>query len=43
VRPPARPRPDPSRGDNRDNAYVFERNVHFAHGDGTSSTGRIDQ
>jgi len=36
------PRPDPSRPGDRDNAYVFERMVHFDHGDGTSSTGRID-
>src|SRR5688500_17946639 len=36
------PRPDPTRPDDRDNAYVFERSVHFDHGDGTSSTGRID-
>jgi hypothetical protein len=36
------PRPDPSRGDDHDNAYVFERAVHFDHGDGTHSTGRID-
>ena len=36
------PRPDPSRPDDRDNAYVFERTVTFDHGDGTHSTGRID-
>jgi len=36
------PSPDPAREDTRDNAYVFERRVTFAHGDGSSSTGRID-
>jgi len=36
------PRPDPASDDTRDNAYVFERRVQFAHGDGTSSLGRID-
>jgi hypothetical protein len=35
-------RPEPTRPDDRDNAYVFERNVTFRHGDGTTSTGRID-
>ena len=34
--------PDPAREDTRDNAYVFERRVTFAHGDGSSSSGRID-
>ena len=36
------PRPDPTRPDDRDNAYVFERSVTFRHGDGSSSVGRID-
>ena len=35
-------RPDPSRADDQGNAYVFERAVHFDHGDGTHSAGRID-
>jgi hypothetical protein len=29
-------------GDERDNAYVFERRVSFAHGDGSHSAGFID-
>ena len=36
------PRPDPAGADTADNAYVFERRVIFAHGDGTSSNGFID-
>jgi hypothetical protein len=36
------PTPDPARDDTRDNAYVFERRVTFAHGDGSSSSGFID-
>jgi hypothetical protein len=36
------PSPEPSRADSRDNAYVFERRVTLARGDGTSSEGRID-
>ncbi|HUF21444.1 MAG TPA: type IIL restriction-modification enzyme MmeI, partial [Burkholderiales bacterium] len=36
------PEPDPSREDTRDNAYVFERRVTFAHGDGSQSHGFID-
>ena len=36
------PRPDPARDDTRDNAYVFERRVQFAHGDGSQSHGFID-
>jgi hypothetical protein len=36
------PMPEPAREDTRDNAYVFERRVHFAHGDGSTSAGRID-
>ena len=35
-------RPEPTRPDDRDNAYVFERSVTFRHGDGSSSVGRID-
>jgi hypothetical protein len=34
--------PQPSREDTRDNAYVFERRVTLARGDGSSSEGRID-
>jgi hypothetical protein len=34
--------PDPARDDPRDNAYVFERRVDFAHGDGSRSAGFID-
>ena len=34
--------PDPAREDTRDNAYVFERRVQFAHGDGGESPGFID-
>ena len=36
------PQPDPASDDTRDNAYVFERRVTFAHGDGSQSTGFID-
>ena len=36
------PKPDPASDDTRDNAYVFERRVQFAHGDGTHSHGFID-
>ncbi len=36
------PKPDPARDDTRDNAYVFERRVQFAHGDGSASNGFID-
>jgi hypothetical protein len=36
------PQPEPAREDTRDNAYVFERRVTLARGDGTSSEGRID-
>ena len=36
------PKPDPSSDDTRDNAYVFERRVRFAHGDGGESLGFID-
>ena len=36
------PAPGPAVGDERDNAYVFERRISFAHGDGSSSAGFID-
>ena len=36
------PRPDPTTPDDAANAYVFERAVIFNHGDGSTSTGRID-
>lgn len=35
-------RPEPTKPDEDDNAYVFEKAVTFHHGDGTSSAGRID-
>jgi hypothetical protein len=35
-------RPEPTKSDEDENAYVFEKAVTFHHGDGTSSTGRID-
>jgi hypothetical protein len=35
-------RPDPTKPNDADNAYVFERSVTFHHPDGTTSTGRID-
>lgn len=38
----ALPTPDPARNDTRDNAYVFERQIEFAHGDGTTSYGYAD-
>lgn len=34
--------PDPATPNTSENAYVFERAVTFHHGDGTTSTGRID-
>ncbi|MDZ8117991.1 class I SAM-dependent DNA methyltransferase [Pontiella agarivorans] len=34
--------PEPATPDINLNAYVFERDVTFHHGDGTTSTGRID-
>ena len=34
--------PEPARDEQRDNAYVFERRVTFAHGDGSRSAGFID-
>ncbi len=36
------PLPEPAHQDTRDNAYVFERRVQFAHGDGGESLGFID-
>jgi hypothetical protein len=36
------PRPDPAGPDDSQNAYVFEKNVVFQHGDGSTSVGRID-
>ena len=36
------PHPDPSRENDGDNAYVFERNVPLAKGGGEVTTGRID-
>lgn len=36
------PRPEPTRADETQNAYVFEKSVTFHHGDGTTSSGRID-
>src|SRR4051812_11947484 len=36
------PRPEPTRPDDAENAYVFESAVTFQNGDGTTSTGRID-
>ena len=36
------PRPDPTRADDRDNSYVFEKPVTFTSPDGTQTTGRID-
>ncbi len=35
------PGPDPTKRDDAENAYVFERSVTFHHPDGTTSTGRI--
>ena len=35
-------RPEPTKPDDVDNAYVFERAVTFQNGDGTTSVGRID-
>jgi hypothetical protein len=36
------PHPDPTRPNDDDNAYVFERRVVFANPDGTQTYGRID-
>ena len=35
-------RPDPTRPDDLENAYVFERAVKFANPNGSTSDGRID-
>jgi hypothetical protein len=36
------PRPNPTRPNDADNAYVFERAVSFRYADGSTSPGRID-
>ncbi|MCU0922234.1 MAG: class I SAM-dependent DNA methyltransferase, partial [Burkholderiaceae bacterium] len=36
------PAPQPAQGDALDDAYVFERRISFAHGDGSRSAGFID-
>ena len=36
------PKPEPTKADNSQNAYVFERDVTFHNQDGTTSPGRID-
>lgn len=36
------PRPDPTKQDEAENAYVFEKAVTFHHADGSTSSGRID-
>lgn len=36
------PSPQPTRDQDSENAYVFERNVHFREDDGSTSIGRID-
>ena len=36
------PQPEPANEDTRDNAYVFERRVVFARGDGSNSNGFVD-
>jgi hypothetical protein len=36
------PQPDPASNDTASNAYVFERRVTFAHGNGSQSAGFID-
>lgn len=36
------PRPEPTKPDEDENAYVFEKAVTFHHGDGSTSSGRID-
>lgn len=35
-------RPEPTKQDDADNSYVFEKTVTFLHADGTTSQGRID-
>lgn len=36
------PEPEPTRTDESQNIYVFEKAVNLNNGDGTSSTGRVD-
>ncbi len=36
------PKPEPTRPDDAENAYVFEKAVTFRNPDGSTSTGRID-
>jgi hypothetical protein len=36
------PGPDPTKPVESENAYVFEKAVTFMHGDGSTSSGRID-
>ncbi len=36
------PRPEPTKLDEDKNSYVFEKTVTFQHGDGSTSSGRID-
>jgi len=36
------PEPEPTRSDESQNTYVFEKAVNLNNGDGTSSTGRVD-
>ena len=36
------PRPQPAAKETKENAYVFERKVTFAHADGSTSSGFID-
>lgn len=36
------PRPDPTKPDDSENAYVFERTVTFQHGDGSTTPNYID-
>ncbi|MEZ6067531.1 MAG: type IIL restriction-modification enzyme MmeI [Planctomycetaceae bacterium] len=36
------PEPDPTRADEAENVYTFEKAVKFNNGDGTTSDGRVD-
>lgn len=36
------PRPDPARPDNLENAYVFERSLHFTNNEGRQTTNFVD-